>query len=60
MYNIIKTIIDHVWESNGQVLSSTEQQLVYYIAGALIILFTVWILDRISVFIINTAKGGKG
>lgn len=59
MYNIIKTIIDHVWESNSQVLSSTEQQLVYYIAGSLIILFTVWILDRISVFIINTAKGGK-
>lgn len=59
MYNIIKTIIDHLWENNGQILSSTEQQIVYYIAGALICIFTIWILDRISVFIISTAKGGK-
>lgn len=57
MYSIIKTILDHVWETDYQ--SSTEQQIVYYIAGALIILFTIWILDRISVFIISTAKGGK-
>lgn len=57
MFSIIKTIIDHVWDIDYQ--SSTEQQIVYYIAGSLIVLFTVWILDRISVFIINTAKGGK-
>lgn len=57
MYNIIKTILDHVWETDYQ--SSTEQQIVYYIAGALIVLFTIWILDRISVFIISCAKGGK-
>ena len=57
MYNIIKTILDHVWETDYQ--SSTEQQIVYYIAGALIVLFTIWILDRISVIIISTAKGGK-
>lgn len=57
MFNIIKTILDHTWDTDYQ--SSTEQQLVYYIAGALIILFTIWILDRISVFIISCAKGGK-
>lgn len=58
MYDIIKNIISHVWDTSSG-YSSTEQQLVYYIAGALIIIFSVWILDRISVFIISLAKGGK-
>ena len=58
MYDIIKNIINHVWDSSAG-YSSTEQQMVYYIAGALILLLTIWILDRISVFIISTAKGGK-
>lgn len=57
MYEIIKTILDHSWDTSGY--STTEQQLVYYIAGALIVLFTIWILDRISVFIISCAKGGN-
>lgn len=58
MYDIIKEILNHSWESTAG-SSSTEQQIVYYIGGALILLLTIWILDRISVFIINTAKGGK-
>lgn len=58
MYDIIKNIISHVWD-NSAGYSTTEQQLVYYICGAAILLFTIWILDRISVFIISCAKGGK-
>ena len=57
MYDIIYSIINHTWDN--QLYSSTEQQQIYYICGALIILFTIWIIDRISVFIISTAKGGK-
>lgn len=56
MYDIIKSIISHVWNNDG---FTNEQQYIYYICGALILIFTVWILDRISVFIVSCAKGGK-
>lgn len=57
MYDLIHNIISHVWDN--QLYNTQEQQTIYYICGALILLFTIWILDRISVFIINISKGGK-
>lgn len=49
MYDIIKQIIDHSWDSGSY--SSSEQQIVYYIAGTLIIILTVTFIDLIkSVF----------
>lgn len=57
MYDIIKDIISHNWDSSGY--STTEQQLVYYICGALIICLTLWVIDAISHFIINLNKKGR-
>lgn len=58
MYDLIYQMIGHIWDTS-QGASSTEQQLLMQISGALIIIFSIWILDRISVFIISCAKGGK-
>lgn len=55
MYDIIQNILNHAYVQNGQ----GDQSYIYNCACALIIVFSVWILDRISVFIISTAKGGK-
>lgn len=44
MYDIISGIIDHSWQSNY----SGEQQYIYYIAGALICLLVVLIVDFIK------------
>lgn len=58
MYDIIQTIIDHVWQSEG--FTITEQQTIYYICGAIIICVMLWILDAVSAFIINIGrKGGR-
>lgn len=59
MYDIIKNIISHVWDSSvGS--SSTEQQYIYFTCAAVIIILTVWVLDALSRFIINLGKrGGK-
>lgn len=43
MYDIISEIIDHSWITQG----AGEQQYIYYIAGALIILLTVVLVDLI-------------
>ena len=40
MYDIISNIIDHNWATG-----SSEQQYIYYICGALIILFTCVVID---------------
>lgn len=49
MYDVIKQIIDHVWSTTSQ--TSTEQQTIYYIAGACIIIMTIWALDCVrSIF----------
>lgn len=45
MYSIIENIIDHVWNTNNY--SSSEQQILYYISGALIILFSVVFIDLV-------------
>ena len=43
MYDIIKNIIDHEWVSNY----SGDQQYIYYIAGALIIILSCVFIDLI-------------
>lgn len=43
MYDLIANIISHTWETNSY--SSTEQQIIYYICGALIIVLTVVFID---------------
>lgn len=40
MYEIIEGIIDHNW-----VTGSSDQQYIYYICGALIVIFTCVIVD---------------
>lgn len=45
MYEIIENIIQHVWNTNSY--SSSEQQIIYYICGALIILFSVVFIDLV-------------
>lgn len=44
MYNIISQIISHAWQTN----SSGDQQYIYYIAGALIIVLTVAFVDLVK------------
>lgn len=43
MYDVITEIIGHTWQSNY----SGDQQYIYYIVGALIILLTVVFVDMI-------------
>lgn len=43
MYDIISEIIDHAWVNTN----AGEQQYIYYISGALIILLTVVFVDMI-------------
>lgn len=42
MYDIISNIIDHAWVTN-----SSEQQYIYYICGALIVILTCVIIDLV-------------
>lgn len=42
MYDIIENLINHNW-----VTGSSDQQYIYYICGALIILFTCVIIDLV-------------
>lgn len=42
MYDIIDSLINHNW-----VTGSSDQQYIYYICGALIILFTCVIIDMV-------------
>lgn len=43
MFDIIKNIIDHSWITQ----STGDQQYIYYICGALIIVFAVVVIDLI-------------
>lgn len=54
MYDIIDTIISHAWESNY----SSDQQYIYYICGALIVVLTAVFVDRIFLFF-NRLIGGR-
>lgn len=44
MYELIKNMIDHEWVSNY----SGDQQYIYYIVGAVIILFLIMTYDLIG------------
>lgn len=43
MYNLVSEIINHSWISQG----ANEQQYIYYICGALIVLFSMVFVDLI-------------
>lgn len=45
MYDLIQQIISHTWDTSSY--SNTEQQLIYYIAGSLIIILTIVFIDLI-------------
>lgn len=47
MYDIIEAMIGHTWQSQY----TSDQQYIYYIAGAVIIIFLVMIYDLIGRFI---------
>lgn len=57
MYDIIKNIINHVWDTTAGA-SSSEQQYLFFISGAVIIILVVWVLDALSRFIINIGRKG--
>lgn len=43
MYDLVAEIINHSWQSNY----SSDQQYIYYICGALIVLFSMVFVDLI-------------
>lgn len=43
MYDIVSNIVDHTWASNY----TSDQQYIYFICGALIILFSCVFIDLI-------------
>ena len=43
MYEVIENIINHTWQSNY----TSDQQYIYYIAGTLIVILTVVIIDLV-------------
>lgn len=43
MYDIVENIISHSWESNY----TSDQQYIYYICGALIVIFTIVFIDLV-------------
>lgn len=54
MYSIIEAIIDHNW-----VTGSSDQQYIYYICGALIVIFTVVFIDLVYRVFFHFWRGGK-
>lgn len=57
MYDLINQIIGHSW--NGDYAYSTEQQIVYYICGSLILLLTVVFIDLIYRLVRSVLKKGE-
>lgn len=55
MYEIIRAIIDHSWVSQN----AGDQQYIYYIAGALIIILTIVFIDLIYRVFSHFWRGGK-
>lgn len=53
MYDLIANIIDHTWQSNY----SSDQQYIYYICGALIVILTVIFIDVIRDIIRSFIRG---
>lgn len=54
MYDIINNIINHTWQTNY----SGEQQYVYYIAGALILILTTIFIDMVYRLVRGIFKKG--
>lgn len=54
MYDVIEELINHSWQNNY----TSDQQYIYYIAGTVIIILTVYILDLIKT-IIKSAAGKR-
>lgn len=52
MYDIISNIIDHNWATGN-----SEQQYIYYICGALIVVFSVVFVDMIRDFFRSFMRG---
>lgn len=55
MYDIIKNLINHAWQSNY----TSDQQYIYYIAGTVIILFVVWVFDIFTQLVKAFRRGGE-
>ena len=55
MYDIIQNLINHTWQTNY----TTDQQYIYYIAGAVIILFVVWVFDIFTQLVKAFRRGGE-
>lgn len=45
MFSVVERIIQHVWDTEAW--NNTEQQIIYYICGALIIVFTCVFVDLV-------------
>lgn len=52
MYGLIDSIINHDWITQG----ASEQQYIYYISGAVIILTIVFLYDVFKQFMLNIFK----
>lgn len=55
MYDVINDIISHTWESGY----TSDQQYIYYICGALIVVLTAVFVDRIFWFFDRITGGRK-
>lgn len=55
MYDIIRNLINHTWQSNY----TSDQQYIYYIAGTVIILFVVWVFDILTQLVKAFRRGGE-
>lgn len=54
MYDLISSLIGHSWQT-----SNSEQQYVYYICGALILLLTASVLDVLYRVFLHFMRGGR-
>ncbi len=55
MYDLVKDIISHTWDTN---VYGSEQQYIYYICGAMILLLSVIFIDFIYRLIFSFFKKG--
>lgn len=55
MYNLIQELIAHTWNNTSG--STTEQQIIYYICGAIIIIFSITVLDLLYRVFRSILKG---
>lgn len=47
MFQVVYNIISHVWETGNYAMNSTEQQTIYYICGAIIIVLLAIFTDLV-------------